>query len=342
MTAHRLAVALLAAAAFLSSAASAPAQTRGATLDAIKKRDAVACGVTPGATGFAFEDERTGWRGFDVDFCRALAAAIFDDGRKFRIVQLAPKERVPVLQSGAVDVLVGGAPWTEARDAGQRLLYAAITFHDGQSFLTHRKLGLASAKDLGEATVCVPQGTSLELDLAEYIRQRKAQLKPRPLPSLEEAVKGYETGVCDALSAEATVLYAERARLPQPEEHDILPDMISKAPRGPIVRQGDDQWFNIVRWTHFAMLDAEELGVASGNVDEALKSETPDIRRLLGVDGDHGEGMGLEADFAYRIVKHVGNYAEVFDRNLGGPLGMERRLNALWSKGGLFYAPPMR
>ncbi len=342
MTAHRLAVALLAAAACLFSAAPALAQTRGATLEAIQKRGAVACGVTPGAMGVAFSDDKGGWRGFDVDFCRALAAAIFDDPKKIRITSLAPKERVAALQAGGVDVLVSGAPWTEARDAGQRLLYAAITFYDGQSFLTHRKLGLASAKDFGETTICVPQGTSLELDLAEYIRQRKASLKPRALPSLEEAIKAYETGVCDAVSAEASVLYAERARLAQPEEHDVLPDLISKAPHGPILRQGDDQWFNIVRWTHFAMLDAEELGVASSNVDEALKSETPEIRRLLGVDGDHGEGMGLDSDWAYRIVKHVGNYAEVFERNLGAPLAMERRLNALWTKGGLFYAPPVR
>jgi len=316
------------------------------TLEQAKKRGALLCGVSASERGFARQDEAGAWSGFDVDFCRALAAAIFDDAAKAQILPLAAKERVAALQSGAVDLLARGAPWTQARDASQKLLYAAATFYDGQGFLARAKDGGAPKDPPAKASVCAPQGTSYELDLAEYIRARKLDYEIRPFPTLEEAAKAYDAGGCDLLSADISALHALRAGLAAPAEHRLLPQMISKAPLGPVVRQGDDQWFSIVRWTHFAMVDAEELGVAQNTVDDALKSENPQIRRLLGVDGDHGEGLGLTPDWAYRIVKHVGNYGEVFERHLGKGAApapaLERRLNALWTDGGLIFAPAVR
>jgi general L-amino acid transport system substrate-binding protein len=340
---------LLLAAAVLAS--SAPASRAAPVVDAklslleqVEKRGFVNCGVSAGAAGFAVQNDVGEWKGFDVDFCRAIAAAIFDDPKKAHVTPLAAKERVTALQSGEVDLLSRGGAWTQSRDAGQRLLYAAVTFFDGQGFLARKKQNYASVQDMSGAQICVQQATSYELDLGEFFRRRNASLEPRPFPSFEEAAKAYEDGRCQALSADVSLLYAQRSKFADPDDHMILADLISKAPFGPVVRQGDDQWFNIVRWTHFAMVDAEELGVASTNADQALKSDNPEIRRLLGVDGDHGEGLGLAADWAYRIVKHVGNYSETFERNLGqgSPLGMERRLNALWSKGGILYAPPVR
>jgi general L-amino acid transport system substrate-binding protein len=323
---------------------SAQPEAKASTLQQIQKRGAVACGVAAPSPGFARQDAAGAWSGFDVDFCRALATAAFDDPGKIRIAPLTAKERLGALQSGAVDLLLRGAPWTEARDAGQQLLYTTITFYGGQGFLARRKAEQQKARDLADVTICLQQGTSLELDLADFFRQRGADYKPRLFPSLDEAVKAYEAGQCDLLSADIAALHVARAKLAQPGDHTVLPDLITKGPVGPIVRQGDDQWFNIVRWTHFAMLSAEELTIASANADEALQSESPDIRRLLGVDGDFGEGLGLSADWAYRVVKQVGNYGEVFERNLGqaSPLAMERRQNALWSNGGLMYAPPVR
>lgn len=313
-------------------------------LEQIEKRGFVNCGVSAGATGFATQDEASEWKGFDVDFCRAIAAAIFDDPKKARFTPLAAKERVTALQSGDVDLLSRGAAWTQSRDTGQHLLYAAVTFFDGQGFLARKKQNYASVQDMSGAQICVQEATSSELDLAEFFRRRNMSFEPRPFPSFDEAAKAYEDGRCQALSADVSLLYAQRSKFADRDDHTVLPDLVSKAPLGPVVRQDDDQWFNIVRWTHFAMVDAEELDVTSKNADQALKSENPEIRRLLGVDGDHGEGLGLAADWAYRIVKHVGNYSETFERNLGqgSPLAMERRQNALWTKGGIVYAPPVR
>jgi general L-amino acid transport system substrate-binding protein len=331
--------------------ASAPARAQGGLQSApssvladVEKRGALACGVTADAPGFADKDETGVWHGFDVDFCRALAAAIFDDPTKLRISALTQKERASALQSGWVDVLARGAPWTQARDTGQRLLYAASAFFDGQSVLTQKKRVAAKVEDLAGLTICVQQGTSFELDLADVLRTRHIEYAAKTFVTLDDAAKAYAKGLCEALTADFSTLHIERAKLAAPGDHTLLGEFISKALTGPVVRQGDDQWFNIVRWTHFAMVDAEELGVSSTSADEALKSENPQIRRLLGVDGDHGEGLGLSADWAYRIVKHVGNYGEVFERNLGqgSRLLMERRQNALWSKGGLLTAPPVR
>lgn len=314
------------------------------TLEQIQKRGFLICGASNGLAGFGQQDGNGEWSGFDVDFCRALAAAIFDDPQKLRFTPLTGKERFRALQSGDVDVLARNSAWTLSRDTGQGLLYAAITFFDGQGFLTAKKRALSSLRDLSGLAVCVQQGTPFELDLVDFLHGKDKSVEPRLFASFEEAANAYSSGKCDALTADLSTLAAHRAKLDAPGEHSLLPELIDKEPLGPIVRQGDDQWFNIVRWTHFAMVDAEELGVTRANVDERLKSESPLVRRLLGVDGGRGEGLGLEADWVYRIVKHVGNYGETFERNLGhgSPLDLDRRLNALWTEGGLMYAPPVR
>lgn len=322
----------------------AQAQTEaGPNLATIMARGYLICGVSE-ASGFAERSEIGEWRGFDVDLCRAVAAAIFDDPAKVLYAPQGIRERVGSLQGGWIDLLASAAPWTQSRDTSQRVAYPAISLFDGQSFLVRRQRSFASAQDLSGAAICVQQDTAHELTLADFFRERQASYQPRAAATFDEAVADYESGRCDALTADASTLFAARARLPEPKDHAVLPDMLTKAPRGPVVRQGDDQWFNIVRWTIFAMINAEELKVSRANADEALKSENPEIRRLLGVDGDLGAGLGLAKSWAYRIVKHVGNYADVFEQNLGqgSPLAMERRLNALWSKGGLMYAPPVR
>ncbi|BGE83601.1 amino acid ABC transporter substrate-binding protein [Methylosinus sp. 3S-1] len=317
---------------------------RAATLGQVTERGRLLCGVGAGQPGFARQDEKGEWSGLDVDFCRAVAAAIFDDPSRASIVALTPKERLKALQTGEVDLLAHGAAWTLARDAGQGVAFVATLFFDGQGFLTARKRAAQSRRDLAGLSICVQQGTSFELDLVDGRRASDKPVEPRLFPSFEEAAEAYAQGQCDALTADLSTLAAERARLEAPDRHAILAELIDKEPLGPIVRQGDAQWFDVVRWTYFAMLDAEELGVASTNVDEALKSADPRTRRLLGVEGGRVEGFGLEPDWAYRIVKHVGNYGEVFERNLGhgSPLGLDRRLNALWTEGGLMYAPPVR
>jgi general L-amino acid transport system substrate-binding protein len=341
-------------AALLSLVASAPRavalpETRSPTLQQIRKRGVVVCGATAPAPGFAAVDETGVWTGLDVDFCRALATATLDDPKKFRIAPLQQKERLAALQSGEVDLLLSGAPWTEAREAGRQLLYGAITFYGGQGFLARRATAAKGepwrARDGGgQPRVCVLQGGAAELNLADFYRDRKIEYQARPFAAMEEAARAYEAGECDLVSADLVDLHLLRAKLAAPAEHVVAADLVSKGPVGPIVRQGDDHWFNVVRWTHFAMVDAEELGLAAATVDAALSSDHPDVRRLLGVDGDFGEGLGLPADWAYRVVKEVGNYGEVFERNLGAatPFAMERRQNALWSKGGLMYAPPVR
>lgn len=343
MVARRFFLALAAAASLVIAGQGALAQTEpGPTLAQVQRRGYLSCGVTE-AAGFAQPDESGVWRGFDVDLCRAVAAAIFDDPTKVRFLGLGPRDRVAALQSGWVDLLASAAPWTQSRDGAQRVVYAGVSFYDGQGFLVRRQRSFASAQDLVDVSVCVQQGTSHELELTDFFRAHKTPYAPKLFPTFEEAAAGYGKSECDALTADASTLYAARAKLSDPAEHDILPDLLTKAPRGPIVRQGDDQWLAILRWALFAMIDAEELQVSARNVDAALKSENPRIRHFLGVEGDRG-GLALPGDWPYRLIKHVGNYADVFERNLGkaSPLNMERRLNALWTRGGLMYAPPVR
>ncbi len=314
------------------------------TLADVKKRGLLLCGSNPGLAGFGLPDGQGHWAGIDVDFCRAISAAIFGDAGKVKFVPLSPKDRLPALQSGGIDVLASNATWTLSREAGQDLLFAGIIYFDGQGFMVPKKLNISSALELDGTSICVQQSTTSELNLADFFQVNSMSYKPVAAATADEAIKAYESGKCQVYTADSSDLYAGRMALANPEDSIVLPEIISKEPLGPAVRQGDDHWFNIVKWVNYAMLNAEELGVTSKNVDEKAKSESPDIRRLLGFEGNFGEAMGLDSDWAYRIIKLVGNYGEVFDRNLGdsSPLRITRGMNALWTKGGLLYAPPIR
>ena len=325
---------------FAIAANAAPAQT----LNNVKQRGLLNCGANGTLAGFGLPDAQGNWTGLDVEFCRALAAAIFDDPTKVKFVPLTAKDRFTALQSGEVDLLARNTTWTISRDTSLGLNFTGINYYDGQGFMVRKSLKLNSALELNDAAICVQQGTTTELNLADYFRANKMRLKTVTFASANEAIKAYDAGRCDAYTTDASGLYAERMRVTNPNDHVVLPEIISKEPLGPSVRQGDEQWFDIVKWVHFAMINAEELNVTKANVDEMTKSENPDIRRLLGSEGKYGEALGLTNDWAYRIVKHVGNYSEIFERNVGqgSPLKITRGLNALWSKGGLQYAPPVR
>jgi general L-amino acid transport system substrate-binding protein len=314
------------------------------TLNNVKQKGFLQCGANTGLAGFGQPDAQGNWTGLDVDYCRAIAAAIFNDPTKVKFVPLSAKDRFTAVQSGEVDVLVRNTTWTISRDTSLGLNFGAINYYDGQGFLVRKSLKIASALELNGASVCVQQGTTTELNLADYFRANKLELKSVTFATSDETIKAYEAGRCDAFTTDASGLYAERLRLAKADEHMVLPEIISKEPLGSTVRHGDDQWRDIVQWTHFAMLTAEELGVTKANVDTMLKSENPDVKRLLGTEGKFGEPMGLTNDWAYRIIKHVGNYGEVFERTVGGgsPLKISRGQNALWTKGGLQYAPPIR
>jgi general L-amino acid transport system substrate-binding protein len=333
----------LAGAALSAATMAASAQT---TLEKIKARGEVVCGANTGLAGFGQPDASGNWTGLDVDYCRALAAAIFDDPKKVKFVPLAAKDRFPVLQSGEIDVLIRNTTWTMSRDTTNKGNFAAINYYDGQGFLVKKSLNLKSALDLNGASICVQQGTTTELNLADYFRANKIEFKPVVFAGSDETIKAYGEGRCDAFTTDASGLYAERLKLANPDDHVVLPEIISKEPLASMVRHGDDQWLDIVRWTHFAMLTAEELGVTQANVAEmAAKADaSPDIKRLLGAEGKFGEEMGVANDWAVRILKHVGNYGESFERNvgMGSLLKIARGQNALWSKGGQQYAPPIR
>ena len=331
-------------AAFAAAVALAGSSAGAQTLNTIKSRGILNCGANVGLAGFGIPDNQGKWTGFDVDFCRALAAAIFNDPSKVKFVPTTGQNRFTALQSGDVDVLVRNTTWTSSRDTSLGLNFTGITYFDGQGFIVRKELKVKSALELNDAAVCVGQGTTTELNLADYFRANKMKLKTVTFATNDDVVKAYEAGRCDVFTTDASGLYAERLRFAKPDEHMVLPEIISKEPLGPSVRHGDDQWFDIVKWTHFAMLTAEELGVTSKTVDQALKSDNPDVKRLVGAEGNYGEQLGLTKDWAYRIIKHIGNYDEVFERNIGqgSPLKIARGINALWNKGGLQYAPPIR
>jgi general L-amino acid transport system substrate-binding protein len=314
------------------------------TLNAIKARGELICGANGTLAGFGLPDAQGNWTGFDVDFCRALAATIFNDPKKVKFVPLTAKDRFTALQSGEVDVLARNTTWTLSRDTSLGLDFAGVNYYDGQGFMVRKALKVNSALELNDASVCVQQGTTTELNLADYFRANHMKLKSVTFATADEAVKAYDTSRCDSYTTDSSALYGERLRVSTPNDHIVLPEIISKEPLGPALRHGDDQWGDIVRWTHFAMLNAEELGITQANVDDQLKSENPEIRRLLGVEGSYGEALGLTKDWAYRIIKLVGNYGESFERNVGqgSPLKISRGLNALWTKGGLQYGPPIR
>jgi general L-amino acid transport system substrate-binding protein len=340
--AQRAALAAVAAAAMAGMTSPAAAQAK--TLDTVKQRGQLVCGVNTGLPGFGAADDKGVWTGLDVDYCKAIAAAVLSDPGKVRYAPLTAKERFTALQSGEIDVLSRNTTWTMSRDSSLGTSFAGVNYYDGQGFLVKRSLGVKMAKELKGATVCVQTGTTTELNLADFFRTNKLEYKPLVFDKLDEALRAYQADRCDSFTTDASGLYAVRLQLAKPEEHVVLPDIISKEPLGPTVRQGDFQWFTIVKWVHFALLNAEELGVTQANVDEMKKSANPDVKRLLGTEGDFGKGIGLDNDWAYRIVKALGNYGEVFERNvgMGSRLKIERGLNDLWTKGGLQYAPPIR
>ena len=313
-------------------------------LRAVKDRGALNCGVSEGLYGFSARDKDGNWSGFDVDLCRAVAAAIFNDASKVNYMPLESSRRFEALQSGSIDVLSRNTTWTMSRDIGLGLSFTATNYYDGQGFLVRRAMNKDTALDLDGAKVCVQTGTTTELNLADYFRANKMKYDVLASPSAEAAIKGYDSGTCNVFTADVSQLFAIRLLLSKPDEHVILPDVISKEPLGPVVRQDDLQWFNIVKWVQFAMVNAEELGVTSQSIDEALKSEKPDVKRLLGTDGNYGEKLGLTADWAARVIRFVGNYGEVYERTIGvgSALGIPRGINQLWTKGGILYAPPIR
>jgi len=316
----------------------------GTTFDAVKKRGKLVCGVTTGLPGFSAPDEKGNWTGIDVDTCRAVAAAMFGDATKVDFKPLTAKERFTALQSGEIDMLSRNTTWTFTRDTSLGLNFTGVNYYDGQGFLVSKKLGVKSALELSGAAICIQAGTTTELNLADYFRANKMEYTAITYDTSEETIKGFEAGRCDVLTSDQSQLYGLRTKLPDPESAVVLPEVVSKEPLGPVVRQGDDEWFNVVRWALFAQLNAEELGVTSKNADEMLKSADPGIKRLLGGEAGMGKFLGLDDKWAYYIVKHVGNYGEMFERNVGqgSPLKISRGLNALWNKGGIQYAPPVR
>ncbi|HUN67667.1 MAG TPA: amino acid ABC transporter substrate-binding protein [Burkholderiales bacterium] len=323
----------------LALAASALAQS---TLDAVKSKGFVQCGVNVGLAGFSQPDSQGVWKGIDVDLCRALAAAVFGDASKVRYTPLTAQQRFTAVQSGEVDVLSRNTTWTATRDASLGLNFAGVIYYDGQGFMVPRKSKVKSAKQLNGATVCVQPGTTTELNLADYFRANNMKFKPVVIEKLEEVLNAYFSGRCDVYTTDISGLVAVRAsRAPKPDDHVILPEVISKEPLGPAVRHGDDRWFDIVKWSLFAMIEAEELGLTSKNVEQQAGSANPSVQRFVGASGDIGKMLGLDNRWALNIVKQVGNYGESFDANLK-PLGFERGLNRLWTQGGLMYAPPVR
>jgi general L-amino acid transport system substrate-binding protein len=330
-------------------AAVATAASAG-TLDDVKTKGFVQCGVSQGLIGFSNPDEQNNWTGMDVDFCRAVAAAVFGDATKVKFTPLSAKERFTALQSGEIDILSRNTTWTMSRDTSLGLKFAGVMYYDGQGFLVKKSLGVDSALKLDGASVCTQTGTTTELNLADFFKANNMKYQVVAFEKNEEVLKAYEEGRCDVFTTDQSGLYAERLKFQNPDEHVVLPEIISKEPLGPVVRQGDDAWFNVVKWTYFALLNAEELGVTSKNVDEMMGSSNPEIKRLLGVKNDDGSaagfgtGIGLSEDWAVNIIKGTGNYAEIFERNVGTetPLKIARGKNALWNAGGLQYAPPIR
>jgi general L-amino acid transport system substrate-binding protein len=318
---------------------------QGATLDVVRKRGNIECGTTTGFAGFSAPDAKGKWQGLDVDMCRAVAAAVFGDADKVKIVPLNSQQRFTALQSGEVDLLARNTSVTQQRDTALGLIHAGVNFYDGQGFLVSKSLNVKSAKELNGASICMQAGTSNENTLADWARANKVEYKPVVFDQFNEVVNAFATGRCDVFSTDASGLASIRiSKLQKPDDYVVLPEIISKEPLGPFVRQGDDNWLNIVSWSLSAMIEAEEYGITSANVDEQLKSPNPSIQRIVGVTPGAGKNMGLDEKWAYNIIKQVGNYGESFERNVGqgSPLKIPRGLNAQWTKGGLMYALPIR
>jgi general L-amino acid transport system substrate-binding protein len=338
---------------FLSAALGAAVLGLGAsaasagTLDDVKAKGFVQCGVNgSNLAGFGAQDSAGNWSGLDVDLCRAVAAAVFGDATKVKFTPLSAKDRFPALQSGEIDMLARNTTWSASRDSQLGFDFRAVNYYDGQGFMVTKALNVKSALELSGAAVCVQAGTTTELNLADYFKANSMEYKPVVFEKQEEVDAAYQSGRCDVYTTDQSGLYAVRLALANPADHVILPEIISKEPLGPAVRQNDSKWFDVVSYAHYAMVTAEDFGITSANVDEMVKSENPDIKRFLGEEKDQtiGKDLGVDEKWAYNIVKQVGNYGESFDRNVGlaSPLKIERGLNALWSKGGLQYAPPIR
>jgi general L-amino acid transport system substrate-binding protein len=320
-----------------------PAFAQQSTLDAVRSKGYVQCGVNAGPlAGFSAPDSKGVWKGIDVDVCRAVAATVFGDAAKVRYTPLTAQQRFTALQSGEVDILSRNTTWTITRDTSLGLNFVGVNYYDGQGFMVHKKLNVKSAKQLNGATVCVQPGTTTELNLADYFRANRMTFKPVVIETLPEVQNAYFAGRCDVFTTDHSGLISVRAsRAPNPADHVILPEIISKEPLGPAVRHGDDRWFDVVKWSMFAMLEAEEMGLTSKNIDQQASSQNPSIQRIVGATGDVGKMLGVDNKWAFNIIKQVGNYGESFDANLK-PLGFERGLNRLWNQGGLMYAPPIR
>jgi len=314
------------------------------TLQSVKDRGTLSCGVSQGLPGFSAPDDKGNWTGLDVDVCRAIAAAIFNDPSKVKFVPLSAKDRFTALQSGEIDVLSRNSTWTLSRDTSLGLNYTGITYYDGQGFLVRKSLKVNSALELNGASICVQTGTTNEQNVSDYFKANNMKYELIAFSTADETIKAYESGRCDVFTSDVSQLYAERLKLAAPTDHAVLPEVISKEPLGPVVRHGDDQWFDIVKWTLFAMVNAEELAITQKNVDDMAKSAKPELKRIFGTDGSLGEQLGLTKDWVTRIIKAVGNYGESFDRNVGAgsKLQIARGLNKLWNQGGLQYAPPIR
>ena len=328
----------------LGAAALVPNLASASTLQDVIKKGELSCGISTGIPGFSATDSKGVWQGLDVDFCKSVAAAVFGDASKVKYIALTAKERFTALQSGEVDLLSRSTTWTATRDTSLGLNFAGVNYYDGQGFLVSKKLGVSSAKELDGATFCIQAGTTTELNLTDYFKANGMEYNAVTYDTSGQTIDGFKSGRCDVLTSDASQLYGLRIKLDDPTSAIVLPEIISKEPLGPVVRQGDDEWFNIVRWTMFATIEAEELGVTSSNAEVMLKSENPSIKRLLGTSGSAGEDLGLKNDWAYQIVKQVGNYAESFDKNVGkdSPLNIDRGINNLWNKGGLMYPMPIR
>ena len=315
------------------------------TLDDVKAKGFVQCGVSTGVAGFAFTDDAGNWIGFDPAVCQAVAAGIFGDASKVKYTPTTGKTRFEALKSGEIDMLARNTTWTFSRDADLKLTFVGVNYYDGQGFMVPKALGVGSAKDLDGASVCIQTGTTTELNLADFFRTNNISYEPVPIETNAEARQNYQAGRCDVYTTDASGLAATRATFENPADHVILPEIISKEPLGPLVRHGDDQWGDIVRWTLNALILGEELGINSGNVEDLAKgSDIPEINRLLGTEGEYGAMIGLSNDWAVEVFKQVGNYAEVFDKYIGPAtdIGLERGLNALYKDGGILYAPPYR
>ncbi|MGN7611010.1 amino acid ABC transporter substrate-binding protein [Magnetococcales bacterium HHB-1] len=316
----------------------------GTTLESIKKKGYIQCGVNRGLPGFSNPDKTGNWNGLDVDYCRAVSVALFGKPGRVKFTPLNPKERFTALQSGEIDILSRNTTWTLSRDTALGFNFVGVIYYDGQGFIIKKDLGVNSARELDGATICVETGTTTELNLADYFRAHNMKYQPVVFENGDEAIAAYDSGRCDVFTTDQSGLYAQRIKLKDPKQHKILPDIISKEPLGPLVRQGDEAWFDIAKWTLFALINAEELGVTSKNIIEQKKSNNPAIKRLLGTSGDMGKKLGLEPKWAANIIQHLGNYDEIFQRNLGPKttLKIKRGLNALWNQGGIMYAPPFR